>query len=97
MSLVRTITKMLRHNHSVVHDPDGVFVSYTPDESPVRYYVCDVTSGADTRYYSDPKRAAADFIRTVGPKNAGVAAREAQADARAWTRHRRIRNRDMRS
>lgn len=98
-SLAQTLAKMLRHEHTVVHDPDGepVHLSYTPDERPVRYFVLDTESGAPTRYYSDPKRAAADFIRTVGTRNAALAAREAQADARAWTQHRLLRNRSMKS
>jgi len=99
MALVQTLAKMLRHEHTVVHDPDGdsVHLSYTPNERSVRYFVLDTESGAPTRYYSDPKRAAADFIRTVGTHNAALAAREAQADARAWTRHRKLRDRSMKS
>lgn len=102
MALPQTLAKMLRHKHTVVHEaPDSeggsVHLSYTPDNRPVRYYVLDEESGAPVRYYSDPKKAAADFIRTVGARNAAAAAREAQADARAWTRHRQIRNRSMKS
>lgn len=96
MALVQTLAKMLRHEHTVVHDGEPVHLSYTP-ERPVRYFVLDTESGAPTRYHSDPKSAAADFIRTVGTRNAALAAREAQADARAWTQHRLLRNRSMKS
>ncbi len=101
MSIVQTLAKMLSHEHTVIHNPDGddsVHLSYTPDETPRRYFVLDEGGdAAPLRYYSDPRSAAADFVRTVGAKNAGAAAREAQADARAWTRHRKIRDRSMRS
>ena len=97
MALAQTLAEMLRHEHTVIHRPsdlDGgsVYLSYT--ESPVRYLVLDEESGASVRYYADPKRAAADFIRTVGARNATAAAREAQADARAWKQW-KFRNRSM--
>ena len=38
-----------------------------------------------------------DKTLVVGARNAGVAVRDAQADARAWTRYRRITNRSMKS
>lgn len=99
MTLVQTLAKMLRHEHTVVHDPDGasVFLGYTPNESPPRYFVLDSSVGGGVPYYTDPKRAAAEFIRIVGTRNAALAAREAQADARAWTQHRKLRDRSMKS
>lgn len=102
MALANTIAKMLRHEHTIVHDEGGVgetHVSYNLNtRAPSRrYFLLELDRGVPVRYYSDPRRAAADFIHTVCARNASAAAREAQADARTWTQHRKIRDRSMRS